>query len=320
MNKRSIYKLGIIWLILLTLPIWLPAIGGYTALGSRIIIYGLAAMGLNLLLGYTGYPSFGHAAYFGAGAYATGLAIKFLDFGTPAALLFGVLCGGVIAIICGFICVRLKGLYFSMLTIAIGQLFYFIALRWTSVTGGTDGLIGFTAPDLLILGTQIKPQGTALYYLCLLCFAIAVGLMGLIIRSPLGRGFAAVKENELKTKFLGIHVRRLAWAGFAISGFVVALAGSLNLVLNNFTAPTDLYWILSGEFLIMAVLGGMSSFWGPLIGAAAFIVIQDYVSSLTVNWLSIIGLFFMIVVLVFPSGVVGMIGTLKNKYGYSRTH
>jgi branched-chain amino acid transport system permease protein len=196
-----------------------------------------------------------------------------------------------------------------MVTIAFGQVFYFIAFRWNTVTGGDDGLSGWRRVPIDLGFTTIDILGNdkAFYYLVLLCFAVAVAIMAGLLNSPFGRTLLAIRENERRARFLGIPVDRHIWLSWVISCAFVSLAGTLYALLNNFADPHGLRWDQSGDFVIMAVLGGMRSFWGPLIGAAIFVVLQDYVSSQTENWMSFIGLFFVLVVLFFPRGVVGFI-------------
>ncbi len=307
MNARMI-GIGVLWAALLALPWWLPLIGGYTALGSKVLIYAIATMGLNLVLGFTGGLSFGQAAYFGLGAYGSGMTLKYLAFSTPLAIVVGTLAGGIAATLLGPLVMRRRGIYFAMITIAIGQLFYFVMVRWNEVTGGEDGLAGFSRQDLH-LGPVVLPfasSGTAFYYLVLFCFTIAVAIMWTILQSPLGHTWVAIRENRRRMEFLGIRVERYVWAAFAIAGFITAFAGSLNAMLFNFASPQDLHWILSGNFVIMIVLGGMRSFFGPLIGVIIFVVAQDYLSSVTDNWMTFIGMIFVCIVLLFPRGVLGI--------------
>ena len=298
-----------IWALLLIMPYWINWIGGYTSLGSRVLVLALAAMSLNFLLGFTGVLSFGHAAYFGLGVYGLGLTIKYLVPSTLAGMAVGVLAGAGAAAIVGLLIVRLRGIYFAMATIAFGQVFYFIAYRWNSVTGGDDGLTGWQRmPIDLGFGTvDILNSDKAFYYLVLVCFAVAVGIMAALLHSPFGRTLLAIRENERRARFLGIPIDRHIWLSWMISCAFVALAGTLYALLNNFADPHDLRWDQSGDFVIMAVLGGMRAFWGPLIGAAIFVVLQDYVSSQTENWMFFIGLFFVLVVLFFPRGVLGIL-------------
>ncbi len=300
---------AVLWIVLLTMPFWMNAIGGYTELASRVVILGLAAMALNFLLGFTGVLSFGHAAYFGLGAYGAAMTIKYLVPSTPLGIVVGVVVGTVAAAAIGALIVKLRGVYFAMVTIAFGQVFYFITFRWNSVTGGDDGVNGWQRAPLHLGFTTIDIAGNdkAFYYFVLLLFAMAVAVMAMLLRSPLGRSLVAIRENERRARFLGIPVERHIWISFVISGGFAALAGTLYALLSNFTDPRSLHWTLSGNFVIMAVLGGMRSFWGPLVGAAIFVVLQDYVSSHTENWMSFIGLFFVLVVTFFPRGVLGII-------------
>jgi branched-chain amino acid transport system ATP-binding protein len=187
-----------IWLLLLSMPFWLNWIGGYTSLGSRVLVLALAAMSLNFLLGFTGVLSFGHAAYFGLGAYGVGLTIKYLVPNTLAGMAVGVLAGTLAAAIIGALIVRLRGIYFAMVTIAFGQVFYFIAFRWNAVTGGDDGLSGWQRQPIDVGFTAIDILGNdrAFYYLVLVCFALAVAIMAALLRSPFGRTLLAIRENE----------------------------------------------------------------------------------------------------------------------------
>ena len=298
-----------IWLLLLTMPYWIGAAGGYTQLGSRVLVMALAAMSLNFLLGYTGVLSFGHAAYFGLGVYGMGLTIKYLLPSTLAGMAVGVLAGFAAAAIIGLLIVHLRGIYFAMVTIAFGQVFYFIAYRWNNVTGGDDGLSGWHGEPINLEFTNIDilHDDKVFYYFVLLCFAVAVTVLAALLRSPFGHTLLAIRENERRARFLGIAVDRHIWASWLISCTFVSLAGTLYALLNNFADPHDLRWDQSGVFVIMAVLGGMRSFWGPLIGAAVFVVLQDYVSTMTQNWMSFIGLFFVLVVLFFPRGILGIV-------------
>jgi branched-chain amino acid transport system permease protein len=298
-----------VWTLLFTMPYWLGAVGGYTQLGSRVLILALAAMSLNFLLGYTGVLSFGHAAYFGLGGYGAGLTIKYLLPNTLAGMGVGIVAAAFAAAVLGLIIVRLRGIYFAMVTIAFGQVFYFIAYRWNNVTGGDDGLSGWhrLPLDFGMGRVDILRNDRAFYYLVFVCFAFAIGIMAALLRSPFGRTLIAIRENENRARFLGIPVNRHIWISWVISCTFCSLAGTLYALLNNFADPHDLRWDQSGEFVIMAVLGGMRSFWGPLVGAAIFVVLEDYVSSETQNWMSFIGIFFMLVVLFFRRGVLGTI-------------
>src|SRR6204780_1181922 len=310
---QDLIVLVVIWTLLVTVPFWLPSRGGYTALAMKVLVFGLAAMGLNMLLGFTGVLSFGHAAYFGLGAYGAGLTLRYLVHSTPLAMLAGTLLGGLAGTLFGLLIVRRRGVYFAMCTIAFGQICYYIAYSWNDFTGGFDGLRNFHREPIgfgpLTLDITAGPQ---FYYFLLAVFAIAVGLLGLLVRSPFGHTLRAIRENERRAGFLAIPVERQIWLSFSISCFFTALAGTLYALLNNFADPMTLHYTLSGYFVVMTVIGGMRTFWGPLLGAAVFVMLQDYISSMTVNWMSFIGLIFMFVELFFPRGLLGTKGMLAK--------
>jgi branched-chain amino acid transport system permease protein len=294
--------------ILAAMPWWMGALGGYTTLATRILVLGLAAMALNFLLGFTGVLSFGHAAYFGLGGYGAAMVLRYLAPSSALAIAAGVAVGTLAAAIVGALIVRLRGVYFAMVTIAFGQVFYFVTFRWNSVTGGDDGLTGWSrqplslGPVTLDLGSDL-----AFYFFVLALFGLAVATMGLLLRTPFGRTLLAIRENERRARFLGIPVERHVWLSFVVSALFASLAGALFALLNNFIDPRALRWDQSGNFVIMAVLGGMRSFWGPLLGAGIFVVLQDFISTRTQNWMSFVGAFFVLVVLFFPRGVLGFV-------------
>jgi branched-chain amino acid transport system permease protein len=307
MNKLAVPVA--IFTVLALAPFWMHYVGGYTALGTRVLVLGLAAMSVNFLLGFTGVLSFGHAAYFGLGAYGAGLTLKLLALSTPLSLLMGTLLGGVIGALLGALMVHRRGVYFAMVTIAFGQVFYYIAFQWSSLTGGDDGLRGFSRQplDFGLFKIDIISNANYFYYFVLVCFAGAVGLMAFVLRSPFGRTMIAIRENERRARFLGIPIEQHIWIAFSLSCFFMAFAGSLYALLNNFADPKGLHYSQSGDFVIMAVMGGMRTFWGPLLGAVVFVVLQDFLSSITLNWMSFIGLLIVIVVLFFPRGLLGLL-------------
>ena len=306
---RKLLPVAVIWALLLLAPFWMPLLGGYTALGTRVLVLALAAMSVNFLLGFTGVLSFGHAAYFGLGAYGAGFALKFVAPSTPLSLVCGTLLGGVIGAVLGALIVRRRGVYFAMVTIAFGQVFYYIAFQWSSLTGGDDGLRGFSRQplDFGLFSVDILSSGDAFYYFVLFCFTLAVAAMAFILASPFGRTMIAIRENERRARFLGIPIERHIWIAFTLSCVFMGLAGALYALVNNFADPRGLHYSQSGDFVMMAVMGGMRNFWGPLLGAAVFVVIQDYLSSMTVNWQSFVGLLFVLVVLFFPRGLLGFV-------------
>jgi branched-chain amino acid transport system permease protein len=219
------------------------------------------------------------------------------------------LLGGIAGAVLGALLVRRRGVYFAMVTIAFGQVFYYIAFQWSSVTGGDDGLRGFSRQplDFGLFAVDILSNANAFYYFVLACFALAAAVMAFILRSPFGRTMIAIRENEGRARFLGIPVERHIWIAFTLSCFFMGFAGALYALVNNFADPRGLHYSQSGDFVMMAVMGGMRTFWGPLLGAAVFVVLQDYLSSLTVNWMSFVGMLFVAVVLLFPRGLLGFI-------------
>ena len=298
-----------VWILLLTVPFWLPYLGGYTALAGRVLVFALAAMSFNILLGFTGVMSFGHAAYFGLGAYGCGLFLKYVAASTPLAMIAGTLLGGIAGTLFGLLLVRRRGVYFAMVTIAFGQVCFYIAYKWDDFTGGYDGLRGFArAPlDFGLFKIDIANNPVAFYFFVLAVFGAAAGLQALLLRSPFGRSLLAIRENERRARFLGIPVERHIWLSFSISCFFTALAGTLYALLNNFADPLGLNYTMSGNIVMITVMGGMRAFWGPLVGAVLFVMLQDYVSSMTTNWMFFVGLSFVLVVLFFPRGLMGML-------------
>ena len=294
--------------MLLSVPFWLPLLGGYTALASKVLVFGLAAMGLNMLLGFTGVLSFGHAAYFGLGAYGAGLTLRYLVHSTPLAMLAGTLFGGLAGTLFGMLIVHRRGVYFAMCTIAFGQLWYYLAYSWNDFTGGFDGLrdfhrepIGFGPFTLDITGGE-----TTFYFFLLAIFAAAVAVMGLIAalavrphsgRDPRERAPRALPRHSGGAAYLDVVLDLLLHRGAGRHALCAA---------QQFCRSADLALSLSGYFVVMTVIGGMRTFWGPLVGAALFVMLQDYISSMTVNWMSFIGVIFILVVLFFPRGLLGM--------------
>ena len=296
---------AVIWALLLTVPYWLPVFGGYT---GRVLVFAMAAMSFNLLLGFTGIMSFGHAAYFGLGAYGCGLFLKYVTASTPLAMLAGTLLGGIAGTLFGLLLVRRRGVYFAMVTIAFGQVCFYIAYKWDDFTGGYDGLRGFAraALDFGVFKVDIANNSTAFYFFVLAVFGVAAILQALLLKSPFGRTMLAIRENERRARFLGLPIEKHIWLSFSISCFFTALAGSLYALLNNFADPLGLNYIMSGNIVMITVMGGMRAFWGPLIGAVLFVALQDYVSSMTTNWMFFVGLTFVCVVLFFPRGLMGI--------------
>ena len=294
--------------ILLSTPLWLSRVGLYQYLALEIMIWMLFALGYNLLLGYTGLPSFGHGAYFGIGAYAFGLLQQRLWanlwFDLAGAVLLAAVFGALVAL---FISHR-RGIYYALLTIAFGQVFWFVSIKWHKLTGGEDGLLNIKRLPADFGFVEVNLQSNeALFYFCLAIFAIAIAVLWRLIHSPLGRVFSAIKQNETRAAFVGYNVWLYKWLAFTISAGVAGLAGGLFAMAQQSAYPNVMSLHNSG-FVVMMVLigGGMVSFWGPIIGAAFFILARDLLGAYTETWLLWYGLAFMAMVLFKPEGVAGM--------------
>jgi branched-chain amino acid transport system permease protein len=300
-----------------TSPAWLSTIGLYQYIALEVLIWSLYALGFNLLLGYGGLPSFGHGAYFGMGAYGAGLALKHLGVG----LLTGLACGIAAAAAAGalvacFISHR-RGIYYALMTIAFGQLAWFVAIKWHSVTGGEDGLLNLPRPPLdLGLVTLPIASHEQLMYFALVLFALIALALWRLIDTPFGRVLAAVKQNELRAAYCGHNVWLVKFTVFVLSAAIAGLAGGLFALAQHSAYPNVMSLHQSG-FVVMMVLigGGLVSFWGPVIGAAFFIVARDVLGATTEAWLLWYGLLFMAVVLFKPEGIVGLWRDLLAKAG-----
>jgi branched-chain amino acid transport system permease protein len=295
-------------LILATTPWWLPRIGLYQYLALEIAIFMIYAIGYNLLLGNSGLPSFGHGAFFGFGAYAFGLLqLRLwpnLWFDLAGAVLVTAAIGGAVA---AFISHR-RGIYYALLTIAFGQVFWFVAIKWHSVTGGEDGLLNLKRlpADFGLVSFDLR-SNEALFFFVLVVLLLVVLLCWRFVHSPLGRVLQCIKQNELRAGFLGYRVWWYKWLVFVLSTALAGLAGALFAMAQHSAYPNVMSLHQSG-FVVMMVLigGGLVSFWGPLIGAAFFILARDLLGAYTETWLFWYGLLFMAIVLWKPEGLAGM--------------
>jgi len=294
-------------LLLASTPLWLGAVGLYQYLALEIVIWMLFALAHNLLLGYGGMPSFGHGAYFGIGAYAFGLLQQRADAGLIAGLLGAVIAAALAgAVVAAFISHR-RGIYYALLTIAFGQLMWFVAVKWHGVTGGEDGLLKIARAPLVLPGFEISLAGNnAFFYFVLVLFAMVLVGLWRLIHSPFGRVLRAIKQNEMRAAFVGHNVWLHKWAAFVLSAGLSGLAGSLFAMAQQSAYPNVMSLHNSG-FVVMMVLigGGLVSFWGPVIGALVFILARDLLGAYTETWLLWYGLLFMAVVLYQPDGVAG---------------
>ena len=294
--------------LLASTPLWLSHVGLYQYLALEIMIWMLFALGHNLLLGYGGLPSFGHGAYFGIGAYAFGL----MQLRAGAGLLLGMLCAVLAAALFGalvaaFISHR-RGIYYALLTIAFGQVAWFVAGKWHAVTGGEDGLLNIKRPDLSLGVVEIGLHSNeAFFYFALVVFALALVGLWRLVHSPFGRVLRAIKQNEMRAEFVGHNVWLYKWVAFTMSAAIAGLAGSLFAMAQQSAYPNVMSLHNSG-FVVMMVLigGGLVSFWGPVIGALVFILARDLLGAYTETWLLWYGLIFMTMVLFKPEGIAGV--------------
>lgn len=302
----------IVLAVLLSTPLWVAKVGLYQYLALEIMIWMLFALGYNLLLGHTGLPSFGHGAYFGIGAYAFGLlqhkVWANLWFDLAGAILAAAFFAGLVGL---FISHR-RGIYYALLTIAFGQVFWFVAMKWHGLTGGEDGLLNIKRP---VAGLGISLQSNeALFYFCLILFALVLFLLWRLVHSPLGRVLSAIKQNETRAAFVGYNTWLYKWLAFVISAAVAGLAGAMFAMAQHSAYPNVMSLHNSG-FVVMMVLigGGLVSFWGPLIGAVFFILARDLLGAYTETWLLWYGLAFVLLVLFKPEGVAGIWQSLRAR-------
>ncbi len=298
-------------LLLASYPLWAERVGLYPYLGIEVAIWMLYGLGYNLLLGYTGLPAFGHGAFLGVGAYAYGLCYLAGWQNPLLCLALGALAGGVAAGLVGALVARRRGIYFALLTIACGQVFWFVAIKAHSLTGGEDGLLNIRRPAL---GGLTLADDVALYYLVLVALAAAIVALWRLLHSPLGMALQAIRMNEARARCVGYDVARTQWTVMALSGFVAGLAGSL-LTLAQESAYPDVMSLHSSGFIVMAVLigGGTVSFWGPVLGALVFILARDLLGAVTSSWPFWYGLLFMGVVLFQPEGIAGAWQRYRHK-------
>jgi branched-chain amino acid transport system permease protein len=297
---------GTLWLILF-LALF-PFIVPYEALGTQILIYGLFAMGYNIILGFTGLLSFGHAAFFGLGAYGAGLALTRLGLGLLSGIGAGVLCATAGAMGIGALCLKRRGIYFGMLTLAFAQLLYFLALVvFAGYTGGDDGLRNIpTLPVSLPGGVSFSIDSPLRFYYFVFVFCVvSILVMRRILDSPFGAVLQAIRENEKRAKSCGYNTTRVKWFAFLLSGIFSGLAGALYASYYHLAPLSTLYWTTSGSVVMMTILGGMGTFFGPFVGAGVFLIIEDVISVFTKSWPLFVGAIFMCFVLFFPQGIWG---------------
>jgi branched-chain amino acid transport system permease protein len=268
-------------------------------LATQILIYCLFALSLNVLIGYAGDVSFGHAAYFAIGGYACGILLTTYRWPLPLALPVAIVVAGLAAAVIGYFCVRLTQTYFSMLALAFAMLVWGVAFKWKAVTGGDDGFTGILVPALLDTPTRY-------FYFTLGAVAVGVVLLWVVCHSAFGLTLLAIRENAGRAGFIGIDTRRMRWAAFAVAGTFAGLAGALFGMYHRGMYIENAFWTESAQVLIMVLLGGIYSFVGPLIGASVLYLLQVVTNQFTAYWPMVLGLVLLVVVLVLPDGLVGL--------------
>ena len=297
----------------LALPLLMSAANSTVSLGTEIVVFTLLAIAYNLLMGYTGLVSFGHSAFFGLGGYAAGLTQIHVAQGMVVPLLAGVAAAALAGAAIGFLLMRKRGVYFSLLTLAFTQMFFYIVYGATAVTGGENGLGGIERfPVSLGLLRLDLADKRVYYYAAAALAAAAIWLLWRIVHSPFGRVLEAIRENEQRASFVGYDVKRYKLTAFVVSCAFSGLAGALYTFLLNFAYPESLHVAMAGEIAAMTLVGGMRSFVGPAVGAAVFVFMRDTLSSWTQNWLIYFGVIFIAFVMFSPNGIVGVAERLRG--------
>ena len=308
-NSKKVTR--ITYIALLALLLMAPAIGLYPVFVMKLLCFALFACAFNLLLGFTGLLSFGHAAFFGSAAYITGWFVKSQNWTPELAILAGAVGAGLIGLVVGLVAIRRQGIYFAMITLAIAQMVYFVCLQ-ASFTGGEDGLQGVPRGNLFgVIGLQ---SDTAMYYFVAAVFVLCFLLISRIVNSPFGQVLKMIRENEPRAISLGYQVDRYKLLAFVLSAALAGLAGSLKTLVMGFATLSDVHWSMSGEVILMTLLGGVGTLFGPVLGAGIVIALQNLLADKVGSWVTvIIGVIFVVCVLAFRKGLVGELLAFRER-------
>ncbi|ODA42339.1 branched-chain amino acid ABC transporter permease [Desulfosporosinus sp. BG] len=293
-------------LILLAMPTLISQY--YVYLLATVFTTALLATSLNLVLGYGGLLHLHHGVFYGVGAYTVAIIMTKTSWPFAVAVVLGPLVAALIALVIGWFCVRLRGLYFGMLTLALGQLVWAIIYRWNALTNGDNGIHAIPVPEFL---TSVN----SVYYTTLIVLCISLVILYLISKSPFGLTLVATRDNPMRSESLGIHVKRHRLTAFVIAGFFAGLAGVLFVLIERSVAPSLLSWNKSAEILIMCLMGGLTVFMGPTLGAVILVVLSMFVGLYTEYWLLVLGVLLLILVLFLPQGILGYLIKSNNKKG-----
>src|SRR5438105_15576495 len=301
MQRNS--AIGITYVALLALLLAAPVIGLYPVFVMKLLCFALFACAFNLLLGFTGLLSFGHAAFFGFASYVTGYCVKSQGWSPEVAVVAGTVVAALIGLVFGLVAIRRQGIYFAMITLALAQMVYFVCLQ-APFTGGEDGLQG--VPRGKLFGLIPLGSDLAMYFVVLAVFVAVFAFIIRVVHSPYGQVLKAIRENEPRAISLGYDVDKIKLLAFVLSTALAGLAGSLKTLVLGFATLSDAHWSLSGEVVLMTLLGGMGTFAGPVIGAFTIIGLQDYLADRVGSWVTvIIGAIFVFCVIAFRRGIVG---------------
>jgi len=273
---------------------------GWISIVNEMLILGVAACGLNLILGYTGMVSFGPAGLYAVGAYTTALLLVYTKIPFGLTLIAGPLIAGIASVIVGWFCVRLTRVYFSLLTLAFSQIIHTIIFEWYGFTGGDDGIVEIRVPEFL-------DSITNYYYFSLIIVVVCLALMWMIVNSPFGKTLQALRENPERTESIGIHVRRYQLSAFVLSGFFLGVAGSLFCGFNKNVFPDYAHWMKSAEMLVVCLLGGVYNFLGPVAGSIVYMFLDKLITSHTQYWPLVLGLVILALLIFLRGGIVGFI-------------
>lgn len=314
MGGRSLKGVSVAFglsVVLSVLPLFVPIY--WVLLTTEILIMALFAMSFNLLFGYTGLLSFGHAGFLGVGAYVAAVLMTHHASSLWVILIACVLSATVMAFFVGFLCVRRDEIFFAMLSLAFGMMLYTVAHNWREMTGGSDGLPVFSVPPVSLGPWKFSLFApSSMYYFTLFWFVMGALFLWAVVRSPFGLMLRAVRENKQRLSFSGADVKVVRLVAFVIAGGLAGLAGFLLCLFNRMAAPDMLHWSFSARPVLMTILGGAGTFWGPAVGSAIFFILEHWVTAYTENWMFVLGSLLIPVVLFFPQGILG---TLISAFG-----
>ncbi|MEI6208633.1 MAG: branched-chain amino acid ABC transporter permease [Desulfuromonadales bacterium] len=297
---------------LILLPLVLPS----ASLATEVLIFAIAVLGCNLLLGYTGLLSFGQGIFFGLGAYTASLCLIRLGTGLLSSLGIAVIAGGVVAAAVGSLSIRRRGIYFVMLTLAFSQMAYFVASTSKDITGGENGLLDVPRPPLVFFGMQISSlaTGSAFYAFVAVIFIVLYVALRRVIHSPFGSTLLAIRENEERALAVGYNTRYFKIMAFAMSGGITALAGALYAISLHFAPLSNIEFVMSEQIVLMTIIGGTGSLYGSLLGAGFMVVAGEALSAIWPRWMLLLGIILIAIVMFMRGGLWGGVEQVMNRF------